>query len=419
LSILFLHGAIKPPVFPGLPALLAELSEPTVLVLSTAMAELQPEIPQLFDQVIALPGAFNDNALVELEVFRAHDRRPLTRIVTTGEAGILRAARLRAELGIAGQSVTSALAYRDKVVMKDLIVRAGLRVPRYRAVDSPGDLIGFVRDVGFPVVLKPRSGAGSINTQLVQDEAGLHASLARLRAQTTGLSLELIVEEFVHGRLYHVNGYATAVGQIGLSWPASYLERGNLDVVLNEGCVSGEFLLDPGDPRVPAMNDFTAACLRALPWPEHGFAFHLEVFETDDTHELVFCEVACRHGGSTIDDVYSYGFGVSLREASLRLQAGLPIGEHATRPRLQTGGVCSPVRTGRLVLSGAEAPPFPWLLNYDYKLKSGDLATGPKTCVDSAAQFVVSGGSADEVVERLVQANRWFEGVSSWENTNA
>jgi len=419
LSILFLHCSIKPPVFPRLGALLAELSEPTVLVLPAVMAQMQPEVSQLFGQVIAIPGDFKDTAMVELEVFRAHDRAPFSRIITAGELGILRAARLRAELGVRGQSVGSALAYRDKVVMKDLVSRAGIRVPRYRAVDSPSDLLGFVRDVGFPVVLKPRSGAGSVNTQLLQDEADLHASLAGLRAQTAGLSLELIVEELVRGRLYHVNGYATADRRIGLVWPASYLERGNLEVMMTEGCVSGEFLLDPGDPRVPAMNGFAEACLRALPWPEHGFCFHLEVFETDDTHELVFCEVACRHGGGTINDVYSFGFGVSLLEVSLRLQAGLPVGEHATRPQVLTGGVCSAVRTGRLVLSSAEAPAFPWLLSYDLKLKSGDSATGPKTCVDSSAHFVVSGASTGEVVDRMTQANRWFEGVSSWEDTSA
>lgn len=418
MSILFLHCSIKPPVFPRLGALLAELAEPTVLVLPVAMAQLQPEISQLFGRVIAIPDDFKENAMVEWEVFRAHDQAPFTRIIAAGELGILRAARLRAELGVAGQSVGSALAYRDKVTMKDLVARAGVRVPRYRAVDGPSDLLGFVRDVGFPVVLKPRSGAGSVNTQVLQNEADLHASLAGLRAQTGGLSLELIVEEFVHGRLYHVNGYATADGRVGLIWPASYLERGNLDA-MNEGCVAGDFLLDPGDRRVPAMTGFAEACLRALPWPEHGFCFHLEVFETDDTHELVFCEVACRHGGGTINDIYSFGFGVSLLEVSLRLQAGLAVAEHATRPQVLTGGVSSPVRTGRLVLSSAEPPPFPWVLSYDLKLKSGDSATGPKTCVDASANFVVKGTSTTEVLDRLDQANRWFEGISSWDNAGA
>lgn len=417
MSILFLHCSIKPPVFPRLGALLAELSEPTVLVLPAVMAEIQPEVSQLFDQVIAIPGDFKDNARVELEVFRAHDRAPFSRIVTAGELGILRAARLRAELGVPGQSVSSALAYRDKVVMKDLVGRAGVRVPRYRAVDGPSDLLGFVREVGFPVVLKPRSGAGSVNTQLLQDEAELQRCLAGLRAQTGGLSLELIVEEFVRGRLYHVNGYATADRRIALVWPASYLERGNLEVMMTEGCVSGEFLLDPRDPRVPAMTGFAEACLRALPWPEHGFCFHLEVFETDDTGELVFCEVACRHGGGTINDVYAFGFGVSLLEVSLRLQAGLPIADHATHPERLVGGVCSPVRTGTLVLSSAEPPAFPWLLRYDPKLKSGDSATGPKTCVDSSAHFVVTGASTDEVVERMIESNRWFDGIASWEES--
>jgi biotin carboxylase len=298
--------------------------------------------------------------------------------------------------------------------MKDLIARAGIRVPRYRAVDAPSDLLGFVGDVGLPVVVKPRSGAGSVDTQLIRDDAQLAACLAGLRANTGGLSMELIVEEFIRGQLHHINGYATADGRIGLIWPASYMERGNLDA-MSEGCVFGEFLIEADDPRVPAMNAFSEACLRALPWPEHGFAFHLEAFETDDRHELVLCEVASRHGGGTINELYRFGFGVSMAEASLRMQAGLALPAHATRPRLLTGGVHAPLRTGRLSLATGEAPPFPWILNYDIKLKSGDSATGPKTCVDASANFIVKGSSTREVVDHMVQASQWFDQVASWE----
>jgi hypothetical protein len=413
LSILFLHCGVSPPVFPELPALLAELTEPIMIVLPVAMAEVQPEVFELFDHVIQVTN-IKDNARIEWEVFRAHRAEPFTRILSTGELGILRAARLRAEFGLRGQSMASAVAYRDKVVMKDLIARAGIRVPRYRAVDAPSDLLGFVRDVGLPVVLKPRAGAGSVDTHLIRHDDELAACMAKLRANTGGLSMELIVEEFIRGQLHHINGYATADGRIALIWPSSYLERGALDII-TEGAVHGEFLIEADDPRVPAMNAFAEACLRALPWPEHGFAFHLEAFETDDRHDLVFCEVASRHGGRSINELYRHGFGVSMAEASLRMQAGLPLPSHATRPRMLVGGVNAPVRNGRLSLASAGAPPFPWILSHDIKLKSGDHASGPRSCTDTSANFIVQGASAREVVDRMVQANQWFDQIASWE----
>jgi hypothetical protein len=99
----------------------------------------------------------------------------------------------------------------------------------------------------------------------------------------------------------------------------------------------------------------------------------------------------------------------------MRMQAGLPLPTHATRPRLVTGGVHAPLRTGRLLLASTEAPPFPWILSHDIKLKSGDSAAGPRTCVDASATFIVQGSSTREVVDRLVQASQWFDQIASWE----
>jgi hypothetical protein len=417
MSTLFLHCSIQPPVFAGLPRILADISGPTIIVLPAAMVDTQPQVSTLFDEVIAIPGGFLDflnSSLVEAAVFRAHQKQPVTRVVATGEVGVLRAARLRAAIGIPGQSVDSALAYRDKVLMKALCARTGVRVAGYQEIGSPSDLVRFARLVGFPIVLKPRAGAGSIDTSLIRSEEEMWSVLARLPAATVGLGMNLLAEEFIDGQLYHVNGYATAAGQIGLSWPASYLERGNLDSVLNEGTFSGEYLLDSSDPRVGPMQAFTEKCLRALPWPADGFSFHLELFEEEGTGELVLCEVACRQGGGSIVDIYELGFGVDLLDASIRLQAGLAIPSHSVIPTRMVGSVAAPVRRGTLHLSSSDGPPFSWVVRHELKLKSGDKGTGPRSCVDASANFVVDGESSVHVRSRLGELMQWHDSVATW-----
>lgn len=417
MAILFLHCSIHLPVFPGLAGLLEEIEEPTVIVVPGEMADAQPEVHELFDRVIAIPGSFIDfidSTEVEVQAFRAHEKDPFSRVVVTGEVGVLRGARLREALGIPGQSLVSALAYRDKVLMKSLCARAGVRVPRYKAIDGPSDLYAFVRSVGLPIVLKPRAGAGSIDTKLIRTEEELSSAFASMRAATVGLSISLIAEEFVNGQLYHVNGYATAEGEVRLAWPACYLERGNLDVVLNQGAFSGDCLLDPDDAQVARMSAFTKKCLRALPWPADGFAFHLELFKEDETSELILCEVACRQGGGTINDIYECAFGLHLLAASLRLQAGLPIPVHSAWPGQIFGGVQAPVPKGTLHLSSSEPPPFPWVERNEMKLKSGDKGSGRRSCVDSSANFVVRGESTAQVRSRLQEVIRWRESVATW-----
>ncbi|MEO8258374.1 MAG: hypothetical protein ABI868_13585 [Acidobacteriota bacterium] len=386
-------------------------------MLPAAMVDAQPQVSTLFDEVMAIPGGFADfldSALVEQAVFRAHLAQPVARVVATGEVGVLRAARFREAIGIPGQSVESALAYRDKMVMKTFCARAGVRVARHKAIGSPSDLVGFAGVVGFPIVLKPRAGAGSIDTRLIRSEAEMWSALAALPAATVGLGMNLLAEEFINGQLYHVNGYARADGEIGLAWPASYLERGNLDSVLNEGTVAGEYLLDASDPRVGPMQAFTGQCLRALPWPAHGFAFHLELFEEDGSGDFVLCEVACRQGGGSIVDIYEFGFGIDLLDASVRLQAGLAIPPHAVVPTRMFGAVAAPVRRGILHLSSSDGPPFSWVVRHELKLKSGDRGTGPRSCVDASANFVVDGESSCHVRSRLDEVMLWRDSVATW-----
>lgn len=414
MAILMLHCSILPPVFPRLEAMLAELAEPKVIVLPAEMAQKQSDVFRLYDQVIPIDGKFMDSTLVELAAFDAHASTKFSRVAGTGELGVLRAARLRAALELPGQSIASALAYRDKVLMKTLCAQRGIRVPRFCAIDGPSDLLGFVRSVGLPIVLKPRAGAGSIDARLIKTQGELRAVMERLPAATLGLSMGLIAEEFISGQMYTVNGYATPLGDIRLAWPASYMERGNLDIVLNDGCVSGEYLLAQEDPLVARMQAFTESCLRALPWPADGFAFHLELFLEDATGDLILCEVACRQGGANISDVYEFAFGINLLEASLRLQLGLPVPAHQAVPRPLTGAVRAPVRNGTFVLSSSGPPPFPWILKHEVHFASGIQAKGAKSSVDCCASFVTQGKSSVEILSRLKEVNQWFESISSW-----
>src|SRR5262245_36347345 len=59
-----------------------------------------------------------NNGLVEKRALELHRSYGIHRIVSFGEDDVIRAARLRATLGLPGQDVASAEAYRCKVTMK-------------------------------------------------------------------------------------------------------------------------------------------------------------------------------------------------------------------------------------------------------------------------------------------------------------
>lgn len=417
MTTLFIHAGIYAPVYPGYRDFVEELDEHKVIILPASMASQQPEVRQIFDEVIEIGDRAWDlwaSPEVDVAAFTLHARRPIQRIVSTGELGVLRAARLREALGVDGQSVRSALEYRDKCLMKLACEGNGIRVPRFAPIHGVGDLLKFAQDIGFPFVVKPRFGSGSIGVTLVRTEEGLRDLLRELDTRGGEITLNLLAEEYVNGQLYSVNGYATADGRIRLSWPARYLERGNLDTLLSESTYAGIYLLDEDDRLTSRLRAFTERCLRALAWPAHGFAFHAEMFLDEETSELIFCEAACRPGGGPVVEVYERAFGVNLTTCAMSLQAGLPVARHRTTPVLSVGGLMAPVPRGVLRLSTPDAPPFPWLLRYERRFEAGHRSAGRLSCIDCSAIFFVGGRTSSEVRERFERLITWNDRVATW-----
>jgi hypothetical protein len=63
------------------------------------------------------------------------------------------------------------------------------------AATTAADVHAFVDAVGFPIVLKPRTGAGALDTARIDDHAQLQQALDRFRSQVESIA----VEEFVEG----------------------------------------------------------------------------------------------------------------------------------------------------------------------------------------------------------------------------
>ncbi len=103
---------------------------------------------------------------------------------------------VRERMGIAGLPSAAAMNFRDKARMKDVLRAANIPVARHRLVGTAADAMDFVREVGFPVVVKPPAGAGAIATHRVTNAAGLDAVLA---SHPPAAERPLLAEEFLRG----------------------------------------------------------------------------------------------------------------------------------------------------------------------------------------------------------------------------
>jgi phosphoribosylaminoimidazole carboxylase (NCAIR synthetase) len=105
-------------------------------------------------------------------------------------------AELRARLGVPGLPVQAAVNFRDKAQMKDVLRAAGVPCARHALVSMPAEALAFVEEVGFPLVVKPPAGAGSVATFRVERQDQLERALA---AAAPAPGRPALLEEFVTG----------------------------------------------------------------------------------------------------------------------------------------------------------------------------------------------------------------------------
>ncbi len=148
---------------------------------------------------------------------------------SNNEYWLERDARLRTEFHIESGFQTEdipRIKYKSK--MKEYYERAGIPAARWHLVEGREDSLAFIREVGYPVVVKPDNGVGASHTYKLSNDGELDAFL---KERPEGVPY--IMEEFVHAE---VNSYDAIIDSNG----KPLFETGNvtpmsiMDVV-NEG----------------------------------------------------------------------------------------------------------------------------------------------------------------------------------------
>lgn len=137
----------------------------------------------------------DEQALLDA-VRRVQAREWVDRLEATIEAHILPTARVREAATIPGTSARTALLCRDKTLMKAFLREHGVPCAQSSAVSSPDEARAFARAVGYPIILKPRDGAGAAGTYRVDNDQELELAIRK-----TGIHQghSVAAEEFIEG----------------------------------------------------------------------------------------------------------------------------------------------------------------------------------------------------------------------------
>jgi len=143
-----------------------------------------------------VPSTASVPALVDA-VRRIQQRGPWVHdLVSTIEALMIPAAETRQHTGIPGMSVQQTTLVRDKYQMKQFLQAKGIRCAKSAEASTEAEATAFVRDVGFPIIVKPLAAAGAAGTWRADDMGQLAKALLE-----SGMSAgrPVMLEEFVSG----------------------------------------------------------------------------------------------------------------------------------------------------------------------------------------------------------------------------
>jgi carbamoylphosphate synthase large subunit len=218
------------------------------------------------------------------------------RLEATVEAHIMPAAVVREACGIPGTSAHTAWLCRDKPSMKDALRAAGIPCAQSTSADGFVTAMEFARHVGFPLIVKPRAGAGASGTTRVDNFATLEQAL---RAAGVGNGASVALEEFVEGHEGFLDTIAIN-GEVGHEFVSHYYP--NVLEAMRERWISPQIVAtnrlgSPGYEEVKAM---ARRVIRALGIGTS--ATHMEWFFGEKG--LKFSEIGCRPPGVGQWDVY-------------------------------------------------------------------------------------------------------------------
>ena len=303
MNVVFVEPAF-PPTQRHFVRALAEVGATVIGVGERHVDELDDELKGWMAHYHQVPTVVDAGILTDA-VRWVQDKVWVDRLEATIEAHTLAAAQTRENCTIPGTSVRTAWLCRDKPSMKEALRAAGIPTAASAAVTTAAEVHEFVDAIGFPIILKPRTGAGALDTVRVDDRGGLDEALGRFGGQ--GVE-SIAVEEFVEG---HEGFYDTVSvdGNAALDFVSHYYP--NVLEAMRTRWISPQFVSTNRVDTAPDYQELRELGARVNAALGIGTsATHMEWFF--GPKGLRFSEIGCRPPGVGAWDLYSAGNDIDI-----------------------------------------------------------------------------------------------------------
>jgi biotin carboxylase len=276
----------------------------------------------------ALAAVHFDQPLQAAQTILDHLPAEPDAVLAVDDHGLELAALLRERLGLAGNAVAAVGLTRDKLAFRHLLQAHGFRCPNFQAVADDADLPTVARSINYPAVVKARRLSSSRGV-VRADNAGEFITAVRwvraiqARADRESAELGLIVEAFIPGQEYALEGLLTA-GELKVL--ALFDKPDPLDGPYFEETIYVTPSRLPQSMQALIVEQVARACRLAglSTGPVHA---EMRV----NQHGVWLLEVAARSIGGLCGRMLNHALGMSLEEVVLRHALGEPVPDVAAR----------------------------------------------------------------------------------------
>jgi len=174
-------------------------------------------------------------------------------------------ATIREEFNIAGYKLKDLTRIKRKSGMKEVYNEAKVPCTKGKVLNSEQEVLMFVHEVGFPLIVKPDIGVGAADTHRLNNEKDVQNFFA------TKNNVEYIFEEFIDGFIESFDGLVDRDGKI-VFYTSHIFNNGIMEVVVEDSELTYHSVREvPKDLTEYGFNTIKASGLKEK-------FFHLEFF---------------------------------------------------------------------------------------------------------------------------------------------
>jgi biotin carboxylase len=278
-------------------------------------------IASLIDRTVEIESISNIDKLTEL-LRKVNDEDPLDAVITVLEASVYAAAVASERIHVPCTSAEAIYKCRNKDVTRGVLKEADIPSAAYCVTHSLETAIQFANSIGYPVIVKPCEGLGSILTRRIYGDQEMKLYFDTIESQLgevqpglrKAVRQDILVEEFLVGPLMSA--------EIGLmnNEAFCFMVTQRKQYAENPSVELGSTM--PAVIDQAGWSDIAAYAARVLNTLNLNVGiFHVELIMTKNGPRLV--EVNARVMGGTMPPLFNYCTGMDIFEELINIHLGI------------------------------------------------------------------------------------------------